>query len=174
MYSQKKMKEYKYWTEIDDDYITYRALFCMCVCAFVMPIEKIVPNRLHLQNCITIHVVINGYFCWLVQFNKKRCGRIRQSRWISRLSMTIFRNGNHDVALIPFAQAILFIFIRVSLPPPPLSHRFWDFPFFFHFFCCYTVLLNLSWWQQRGENVRHYPAVWWQWAGPASYYFYFL
>jgi hypothetical protein len=32
MYSQKKMKEYKYWTEIDDDYITYRALFLyVCV-----------------------------------------------------------------------------------------------------------------------------------------------
>jgi hypothetical protein len=55
--------------------------------------------------------------------------------------MTIFRNGNHDVALIPFAQAILFIFIRVSLPPPPLSHRFWDFPFFFHFF---AVILSYS------------------------------
>jgi hypothetical protein len=51
--------------------------------------------------------------------------------------MTIFRNGNHDVALIPFAQAILFIFIRVS----PLSHRFWDFPFFFHFF---AVVLSYS------------------------------
>jgi len=63
MYSQKKEKkiieeEYKYWTEIDDDYITYRAPFFV-VYARSENFSK--PSAPEMYDCTTNHAVMNGH-----------------------------------------------------------------------------------------------------------------
>jgi hypothetical protein len=79
--------------------------------------------------------------------------------------MTIFRNGNHDVALIPFAQAILFIFFGVSLPPPPLSHiDFGTFPSsstFLLLYCLTQSILMTTTGRKRSTLSSSLMAVGW-------------